>query len=51
METGDDKDKTKVAVGWQASLVGAEFGNAFRGFLELGCGEQGILVAGLRYKF
>lgn len=42
---------TKVTFGWQASAIGAEFGNDFRGFLELGCGEQGILVAGLRYKF
>ena len=51
IDSGDVKDKTNVAVGWQASLVGAEFGSAFRGFLELGYGEQGILVAGLRYKF
>ena len=51
MDTGNDNKKTSVTVSWQASLVGAEFGSAFRGFLELGCGEQGILVAGLRYKF
>ena len=51
METGDDNDKTKATFSWQASAVGAEFGTAFRGFLELGYGEQGILVAGLRYKF
>jgi len=51
MESGENNDKTKATFAWQASAVGAEFGSAFRGFLELGCGEQGILVAGLRYKF
>lgn len=51
MESGDHVDKTKAAFSWQASAVGAEFGSAFRGFVELGYGEQGILVAGLRYKF
>ncbi|MBP3738066.1 MAG: hypothetical protein J6I72_03320 [Muribaculaceae bacterium] len=51
IDTGDNTDKTKVSFGWQASLVGAEFGGAFRGFAELGFGEQGLLVAGLRYKF
>lgn len=51
IDSADDNNKTTASLGWQASLVGAEFGSAFRGFLELGCGEQGILVAGLRYKF
>ena len=41
----------EVAFNWQASLVGVEFGGAFRGFVELGCGEQGIILGGLRYKF
>ncbi|MBO5539926.1 MAG: hypothetical protein J5980_03155 [Muribaculaceae bacterium] len=52
---GRDSDglthKTEAAFIWQASAVGAEYGTAFRGFLELGYGEQGILVAGLKYKF
>ena len=37
---------------WQASLLGAEVGSKnLRGFVELGVGEQGIALAGLRYKF
>ena len=51
LESGDNHDKTKAAFGWQASAVGAEFGSAFRGFLEVGFGEQGTILAGLRYKF
>lgn len=51
MENIDSQDKTKAAFAWQASVLGAEFGSAFRGFLELGFGEQGLVVAGLRYKF
>ena len=27
------------------------FGSAFRGFAEFGFGDQGILMAGVRYKF
>ena len=51
IDSSEHSDKTTASFGWQASAVGAEFGNAFRGFVELGFGEQGILVAGLRYKF
>ena len=37
---------------WQASLVGIEAGSQnLRGFVELGVGEQGIVLAGLKYKF
>ncbi|MBQ6167198.1 MAG: hypothetical protein IJK41_07240 [Muribaculaceae bacterium] len=37
---------------FQASLLGVEAGNDHvRGFVELGVGEQGIALAGLRYKF
>lgn len=37
---------------FQASLVGIEAGSkAIRGFAELGFGEQGVILAGLRYKF
>ena len=36
---------------FQASLIGAEFGGKFRGFAELGIGDQGFLLAGVRYKF
>ena len=47
----DDSD-SEVHVNWQVSLLGMEFGGpAIRGFLELGTGEQGIALVGLRYKF
>lgn len=37
---------------FQASLFGVEAGSQrFRAFAELGVGEQGMAVAGLRYKF
>lgn len=36
---------------FQLSFIGAEFGGKFRGFAELGVGDQGFLQAGLRYKF
>ena len=37
---------------WQASLLGAEVGSQnLRGFFELGVGEQGIILAGIKYKF
>ena len=47
----DDSD-SEVHVNWQASLLGMEFGGpTIRGFLELGTGEQGIALVGLRYKY
>ncbi len=47
----DDSD-SEVHVNWQASLLGIEAGGpTLRGFLELGTGEQGIVLAGVRYKF
>lgn len=37
---------------FQASPLGMEFGGTqFRGFVEFGLGEQGSVLAGLRYKF
>ncbi len=33
------------------SALGMEFGGPFRGFVELGFGERGMLTAGVRYKF
>ena len=37
---------------WQASLLGVEVGSQnIRGFVEAGAGEQGILLAGIKYKF
>ena len=35
----------------QCSPIGIEFGGKFRGFAEIGLGEQGVLLGGLRYKF
>jgi len=45
------KDNNGTYFLFQASLIGAEFGKQFRGFAELGVGEQGFLLAGVRYKF
>ena len=50
-QSGGRESKTEVLFNWQASLVGMDFGGAFRGFVELGLGEQGIILGGLRYKF
>lgn len=54
-QSGKSKDKNSDDSGavfnFQASLLGVEFGGAFRAFAELGWGEQGIILAGLRYKF
>ena len=37
---------------FQATAIGIESGgNNVRGFLELGVGEQGVALAGVRYKF
>ncbi|MCR4809748.1 MAG: hypothetical protein K5896_07800 [Prevotella sp.] len=49
-----DKDysDSEFHVNWQVSLLGMEAGSpVIRGFIELGTGEQGIILAGLRYKF
>ena len=35
----------------QVSPVGVEFGSKVRGFVEAGFGEQGIVLAGVKYKF
>ena len=43
---------TDVIFNFQLSAIGFEVGNLrIRGFAELGVGEQGIAVIGLRYKF
>lgn len=47
----DGKSDSNTIFNWQATIVGVEFGSAFRGFVELGTGEQGIFIGGLRYKF
>ena len=46
------KDETLTSFMFQVTAVGAEFGGEqFRGFVEAGVGEKGLLCAGLRYKF
>lgn len=50
-QSGGTDNETKTIFNWQASLVGMEFGGAFRGFVELGTGEQGIILGGFRYRF
>ena len=48
----DYDEETVVHVNWQISAIGIEFGGEqLRGFAELGTGEQGVALAGLRYKF
>ena len=48
----DAREKNSSTIfNFQASFFGIEFGSAFRGFAELGFGEQGVILAGLRYKF
>lgn len=54
-EQGKVDDKVKaddMLFNFQVSLLGFEAGsNHVRGFLELGMGEQGVALAGVRYKF
>ena len=48
----EDYNESDWHVNWQASLIGVEVGSVhLRGFLELGTGEQGIGLIGLRYRF
>ena len=47
-----DYSDSEVHVNWQVSLLGIEAGGpTLRAFIELGTGEQGIILAGLRFKF
>ncbi len=47
-----DYSKNSVMFNFQVSAIGVEVGSPkFRGFAELGYGEQGIALIGLRYKF
>lgn len=49
---GQDESTTDGLFNVQISLLGMEAGSQHvRGFFELGFGEQGIVLAGLRYKF
>lgn len=46
-----NSDKTEAHFNWQVSLLGVEAGKRLRGFAELGFGEQGLFIAGVRYRF
>ena len=49
---GRNSSDSELHVNWQISPLGLEAGSpTVRGFVELGFGEQGIALAGLRYKF
>ena len=49
---GQSDSNSEVRFMGQASLLGLEAGSQnFRGFLELGVGEQGIALVGLKCKF
>ena len=52
VNTENSSDGSEVHLNWQVSFIGIEAGSpAIRAFAELGTGEQGILQAGVRYKF
>lgn len=46
------KHDTMIHINWQTTLIGIEAGGSYlRGFAEMGVGEQGFVLGGLRYKF
>ena len=48
----EDHSDTDVFINFQASLIGVEAGSPnIRGFAELGVGEQGLGIIGLRCRF
>lgn len=50
--TTTNSDENSVFFNFQASLIGVEAGgDHVRGFAELGIGEQGVALAGIRFKF
>lgn len=51
-KTDEETTAKDLLFNFQASLIGVEVGNQrVRGFAELGVGEQGIALAGVRFKF
>lgn len=48
---GSTKNENETKFMGHVSVLGLEFGSAFRGFAELGFGERGVLNVGVRYKF
>ena len=52
IDGSDDYDEKGLLLNFQLSFIGVEAGSPYlRGFAELGVGEQGIVCAGIRYKF
>ena len=50
--TGEETTANDLLFNFQASLLGIEAGGQnVRGFVELGMGEQGVALAGIRCKF
>lgn len=50
-QNNEKSSANKVYFMFQASALGFEFGRKFRGFIEVGAGEQGIVLGGLKMKF
>ena len=51
-KTNEKTTANDLLFNFQASLLGVEAGSQqVRGFVELGVGEQGLALAGLRFKF
>ena len=51
-KTGENAVSKDLLFNFQASLIGVEAGGThLRGFAEFGVGEQGLALAGLRFKF
>ncbi len=48
---GTSESNSHLYFAYQVSALGVEFGSKLRGFVEAGVGEQGIILAGIRYKF
>ena len=50
-ENGKSENNSKLYFMGQVSAIGVEFGSKLRGFFEVGGGEQGIVLGGIKYKF
>lgn len=48
----ENRSENKVNFNWQVSAFGLEAGSPYiRAFIELGVGEQGVALTGIRFKF
>lgn len=50
-DTNGKDNKTSTSFNFQVTGIGVEAGGAVRGFAELGFGEQGVALVGVRFKF